>query len=158
MGSQARHAGHDRDAGSRRCLGGLAPDLVHHPLYVPLAGDEIPVQFHQPWCVARLNLAAEVPASQPDRRAWILVHPLEPPHDEYPVRGSEGRHCGYRVLDSERAARLLEEVCSTWDYDYYLLNKETLQVANEAELEQVLARWLDDLEQLVQPYFCDCPI
>lgn len=89
----------------------------------------------------KMKLVAEVPASQPDRRAWVSVTPFGDSQ--------------YAVIYSELAADKVEEVKNSWDDDLYLLDRQHVNVTGEAELERLLRQWLDDLEQLVQPGFCE---
>ncbi len=91
-----------------------------------------------------MTLAAEVHASRPDRRAWVSVRPLG---------GSE-----YDVVYFEVERQHIDEVIESWDYDEFLLNRQELRVTGEDDLERTLAQWVDDLETLVQPYFCDYPL
>jgi hypothetical protein len=89
-------------------------------------------------------VAAEVPPSQSGRRAWIGVYPPSRSKNFFKIR----------YFEVEKS--LLEH-----DYDIAepeLLNSERFTAANEAELEEILGRWLDDPNKLVQPYFCDYPI
>ena len=89
-------------------------------------------------------LAAEVPAAEPSRRAWVGVYPVGDPVDRFNVR----------YFEVERSA--LED---DWDIsEADLVKRETIEVAGEQALEQVLARWIDDPTKLVQPVFCDYPI
>jgi len=89
-------------------------------------------------------VAAEVPASQPNRRAWVGVYPLLDFDQRFNVRYFEVEEYylenGYDIAENE------------------LLNAQTIQVTGEAQLEQVLCAWLDDMRKLVQPFFCDYPI
>jgi hypothetical protein len=79
---------------------------------------------------------AEVPASQPNRRAWVRVDPL-----------GDSR---YRVSYFEVERDQYQEVCETWDYDEpgMLLNQQRLIVTGEAELKRALSQHLDDLTKL----------
>lgn len=91
-----------------------------------------------------MTLAAEVPASQPDRRAWISVRPLGDSQ--------------YDVVYFEIERQHIDEVIESWDYDEFLLNRQELRVTGEDELERILAQWTNNLESLVEPYFCDYPL
>jgi hypothetical protein len=93
-----------------------------------------------------LPLDAEVPASQPSRRAWVAV---------YPRGDSRYRVCYYEV-ERDR----YEEVRQTWDYDEpgMIVNRQALTVHSEAELKQVLDQWLDDLTKLRDPGVGTAPI
>ncbi|MFN8556056.1 MAG: hypothetical protein U0531_01435 [Dehalococcoidia bacterium] len=52
----------------------------------------------------------------------------------------------------------VEMVKNTYDYDYYWLNVRHFETGDLCELERLLSQWLDDLERLVDPHFCDYPI
>lgn len=90
------------------------------------------------------RLAAEVKPSLPDRRAWVGVYPLRDQHETFIVR--------YFELEKE----LIDK-----DFDISedeLLDSQKFVVQSEAELCQILAKWLGDLEGLVVPNLCDYPI
>lgn len=93
----------------------------------------------------RLALAAEVPASDPERRAWVGVYPLPNQENCFNVRYFEVEKS---VLEAE--------------YDIAedeLLNQTTLKnVCGENELIKVLSTWLSDMNSLVTGDFCDYPI
>ena len=99
----------------------------------------MPLPYHQWYRLVRRNmeLAAEVPAARPDRRAWVGVYP----------RGDSRYHVLYFELEADR----VEEADESGDADRYWLNQEELIVTGEDELEATLRRWLEDLERLVQP-------
>ncbi|MBI4494021.1 MAG: hypothetical protein HY690_14625 [Chloroflexi bacterium] len=106
----------------------------------------MPVPYHQWHRLTRRDfmLAAEVPASQPNRRAWVGV---------YPLRDGEER---FRIRHFEVERDRLERLDFLGEED--LLNAESRIVTGSEELERVLRRWLDDLGKLVQPAVCGYPI
>lgn len=89
-------------------------------------------------------VAAEIPASQSDHRAWIGVYPWTEKKPFYKIRYFEvSRHVleqGYDIAEPD------------------LLNSQRLTAHSSDELAAILMRWLTDLNVLVQPYFCDYPI
>jgi hypothetical protein len=93
-----------------------------------------------------MGMAAEVSPSRPGRRAWIAVYPLG--DSRYTVKIVE--------IDKEVLDRSVASDSYLWDADAVHLG--LIAVHGEDELARVLTRWLPDLEQLVQPYFCDYPL
>jgi hypothetical protein len=89
-------------------------------------------------------LAAEVPPTLPGHRAWVGVYPPGDFEDTYVIR--------YFEVESSLVAH---------DYDIHeeqLANTETIEVADESELTQVLSRWIHDFDTLKGPSFSDYPI
>jgi hypothetical protein len=93
-----------------------------------------------------MDLAAEVSPSRPDRRAWIAVYPLN--DSKYNVKVVE--------VDEEILDRSVVSDSYLCDADAAYV--DLISVHGEDELARVLTRWLPDLEQLVQPDFCDYPL
>ena len=104
---------------------------------------------YHPWyrlARRRLSAAAEVPANQPDRRAWVRVTP----RDE-----SDGHIVTYYEVQRDR----YEEACETWDWDLLglELNKQQAEATDDVELMTVLRRWLPDLSELKDPALTGMP-
>lgn len=94
----------------------------------------------------RMALAAEVRASQSDRRAWVAVFPVGKPN--YIVQ--------YFEVEADYLRKVEE---NEWELpENRLLNVERFPVTGEVELEHTVGQWLDDLDKLVQPYFCNYPL
>jgi hypothetical protein len=92
-----------------------------------------------------MALAAEVSASQPGRRAWVGVAP------------SNSSSETYVVLHFELEAEDLAKIRAGDDVDAYWIDHERMVAASMDELCTILRRWLEDLNVLVQPVFCEYP-
>ena len=104
-------------------------------------------QYHPWYRLSRrqMALAAEVPASQAGRRAWVGVSPSQRAPGAYVIQYFELRHAD------------LETVRAGDDVDAYYLNDERVVASGLDAVRLALSRWLDDLDQLVQPVFCGYP-
>ena len=110
------------------------------------------------WLVsANKSVAAEISTKNHDRRAWVKVTAARPIPEDPMYNLPEDVRFGVRYFEVEK--NVLQEAK---DNDRYIeneevLNEEVIIVNNETELEQVLSRWLANLDKLVLPYFCDYP-
>src|SRR5215216_2308145 len=80
-----------------------AGERTGDPVPIPTEPEGFP--YHQWYRLERrrMQCAAEIAASQPDRRAWVIVTPLTP----------GGFHVRYYEIERDR----YEEACETWDWD-----------------------------------------
>src|SRR5689334_16497501 len=103
---------------------------------IPSEPDGFP--YHQWYRLERrrLPMAAEVTASQPDRRAWVIVTP----------RSGAGFLIEYYEVERDR----YQEACETWDWDILgiMLNEQKTEARDALELMMMLRPWLPDLSQL----------
>ena len=92
----------------------------------------------------RLLLAAEVPASEPDRRAWVTVFYREGDDVPFVVHHVEIRRSWLEPLDDigPHHAEIYDE----------------FRARDEAELVALLGRWLDDLNRLVDEQIAGYPL
>jgi hypothetical protein len=119
-----------------------------------------------PKIAARLKLgrgvAAEIPASSQENRAWIHVSPIIDPlkgtlEDRGPgvepnlvSHGTENAVIGYSVRHRE-INRKYEEAPDDWDL-IGLTVDEVYLVVTDDELTELLAKWLPDLNALGLPH------
>lgn len=94
----------------------------------------------------RKGVTAEVSASRPERRAWVVVRPQD--RSRYLV--------WYYEVECDRYG----EVLNSMDYDEpgMLLNSERIIVSAVEDLPQVLHRWVDDLSQFGDSAVSSAPI
>ena len=85
-----------------------------------------------------LSLAAEVPASQPDRRAWVKVWPY-----------GEENHYLVQYFEVENAH--YQEAYGSYDCDHFLLNEQRYMCEGVTEVKRLLDQWLNDLTKLRDP-------
>jgi hypothetical protein len=115
---------------------------------MPIPSEPEGFPYHQWYRLERrrLPMAAEIPASQTDRRAWVIVYPLT----------EAGFIVEYYEVERER----YEEACDTWDWDLLgiKLNEQKDRVRDDVELLAVLRRRLTDLSLLRDPVLSDVPI
>lgn len=118
------------------------------------------------------SVAAEVTASRPDYRAFIMVIPQVPdprkcleawmhwghraePNDCHVIRLKDPSFIsGFEIRYLEHHAKYTEEAWG-WDYDHVLDDQTTrarrIFVSREGEIAAAIAPWLDDLSQLQPP-------
>lgn len=98
---------------------------------------------------------AELAASQPNRRAWLVISPFKY-HEPGPPPGDyESLPWKYRVRCFE-----VDQVMIEGGYDVHeeeMYNLENAVVDNEHDLAALILKWLPDPTQL-RPRPGDCPI
>ena len=104
------------------------------------------------------TVAAEVSACQPSRRAWLKVGVARNNPRNPNQHLSENVQFGVRYFEVEKSVLDDAKYNDRYIENEEVLNQEIVLAKNEEELERILARWLSDLDKLVLPYFCDCPI
>jgi hypothetical protein len=117
-------------------------------------------------------VAAEIMASLPDNRAFVMVIPQVPDHHEFPEAWIHWGHrpapndggvirlkdpsfiSGYEIRYLEHHSKYTDEEWG-WDYDYVLDDRTTrvrrVFVTSEDEIYAAIAPWLEDLSQLQEP-------
>jgi hypothetical protein len=89
-------------------------------------------------------VAAEVASTHPKRRAWVGIYSSSAEPNNYMVRYFEVEsdliEQGYDIAENE------------------LMNSQIVHAFGWTELEQVLGRWLDDLQKLTWAPVCKYPI
>lgn len=105
------------------------------------------------------QVAAEVPGSHDDVRAFVAVWRFRPGH--VPGAVERYRYFGRReFLYRARRFQVSREILDN-DYDVSeeeLWDSQSIVLPDEAALEFVLRLWLPDLEVLVEPRLTDVPI
>ena len=93
----------------------------------------------------KMVLAAEVNSSNPEKyRAWVGVYPIREKDNFYNVLYFEVEH-RYMDLDLDIAQ---DE----------MVNGETYEEIPFSDLEEVVSRWVSNLDDLIVPSLCDYPI
>lgn len=103
------------------------------------------------------SVAAEVLPSQPSRRAWIKIRAAREKKEQQSLYPNDVKF-GVRYFEIEKSVLEDAKIKNRYIENNELLSQEVILVKNEEELASVLSRWLSDLDKLVLPYFCDCPV
>lgn len=108
-------------------------------------------------------VGAELNASRPDFRAFVLVIPQVPDREENRFSRNEGGVIGlkdpslisgYEIRYLEHHAKYTDE---EWGMDYDLVLDDTttrvkrIYVKREDEIETALSEWINDLSELTEP-------
>lgn len=99
------------------------------------------------------GVAAELPASRPERRRWVSVLPVPERHPSDPAPPPRGR---FRVTTFEIDADKIGDDYTPYDDD--LKDQQVRWGDSLEEVEAVLRELAVDSELLTEPWKCDYPL
>jgi hypothetical protein len=95
-----------------------------------------------------MALAAEVASTQPSRRAFVRVYPINAETETFRIRFFE--------VDRDELERYRQHDWAITESN--LRNQRDVVISGREALETTLSQWLDDLGKLVLPTFTDYPL